>query len=486
MSSSSVWWRAALAVALMVGFYALAALVVFICWGGTWWLFTSAGRIPIKLIFFMVVGGGIVLWSVLPRWDSFEAPGPLLTAEKHPRLFEVIRAVAMRTGQPVPHEVYLVSDVNAFVANRGGIMGFGSRPVMGIGLPLLQGLSIAEMKAVIAHEFGHYVGGDTRLGPWIYKTRAAIARSVENLASAQSLLTFPFTLYMKLFLRVSHAVSRHQEFQADRVSAEVTSPADAGRALRRVHAIAPAYDLYWRSEVVPVIDGGFRPPLAGGFVSFLDVPRHREIVEESLRTVPEENADPYDTHPPLSQRLAALGAPDEAPPVHPDEAAVSLLGDLGAAEEALVASLLQPGVTLAALGWDDVGARVYAAGWREAVQGEAPLGGVKLAEVRSFVLDPMRFVSLLAPDATGVTEAQAIAFTRGRAGVIVALALVRAGWAVHTAPGRSVEFRRGATTIDLDELMKSVDGPVEAWTARLAELGVDATMQQMTGRQLAA
>ena len=39
------------------------------------------------------------------------------------------------TAQTMPEEVYVVNAVNAFVAQRGGIMGIGSRRVMGIGLP---------------------------------------------------------------------------------------------------------------------------------------------------------------------------------------------------------------------------------------------------------------------------------------------------------------------------------------------------------------
>jgi Zn-dependent protease with chaperone function len=84
----------------------------------------------------------------------------------------------------MPAHVYLVSDVNAFVTQRGGIMGIGSRRVMGIGLPLLRTLQVDELRAVLAHEMGHFYGGDTKLGPWIYKTRGALARTVVNLAKA--------------------------------------------------------------------------------------------------------------------------------------------------------------------------------------------------------------------------------------------------------------------------------------------------------------
>ena len=91
----------------------------------------------------------------------------------------------------MPEEIYLVSDFNAWVANRGGVMGFGSRRVMGVGLPLLQILTVSQFRAVLAHEFGHYYGGDTKLGPWVYKTRGTIGRTIGNLSQHSSLLQKP-------------------------------------------------------------------------------------------------------------------------------------------------------------------------------------------------------------------------------------------------------------------------------------------------------
>jgi heat shock protein HtpX len=44
----------------------------------------------------------------------------------------------------MPAEFYVVDDVNAWVAERGGVLGIGGRRVMGIGLPLLQALSVSE------------------------------------------------------------------------------------------------------------------------------------------------------------------------------------------------------------------------------------------------------------------------------------------------------------------------------------------------------
>ena len=140
----------------------------------------------------MIAGGGLILWSIIPRPDRFVPPGPRLGEEDQPRLFQVIREVAEQTGQAMPADVFLVFDMNAWVAQRGGVMGIGSARVMGLGIPLLQYLTLPELKAVLAHEFGHYHGGDTKVGPWIYKTRAAIGRTVEYLDAKAGLLYKPF------------------------------------------------------------------------------------------------------------------------------------------------------------------------------------------------------------------------------------------------------------------------------------------------------
>jgi heat shock protein HtpX len=42
---------------------------------------------------------------------------------RHPQLFAEIDGVARATGQAMPADVYLVPDVNAWVAQRGGMMG---------------------------------------------------------------------------------------------------------------------------------------------------------------------------------------------------------------------------------------------------------------------------------------------------------------------------------------------------------------------------
>jgi Zn-dependent protease with chaperone function len=210
--------RALLAVALMIGFYALAITLV----AALLVLPAITPHFPIRLLVMCWLGAGVVLWSIVPRIDRFKPPGLRLDAQTQPRLFGEIESIASATDQPMPREIYLVSGVNAFVAQRGGMMGLFSKRVMGVGLPLVATLSSAELRAVLAHEFGHFHGGDTALGPWICNTRAMLSRTIENLEHGEHyFLDRPFRWYGEMFLRVTQAISRRQEFAADALAARV-------------------------------------------------------------------------------------------------------------------------------------------------------------------------------------------------------------------------------------------------------------------------
>src|SRR4051794_34233265 len=112
--------RAALAIALMVSFYLLALGVA----SGLLWIAyidVAHTRHPAaRLVGFCIAGAASVLWAIVPRRDRFEAPGPRVTEQEQPELFKLIHDVARATSQAMPHDVYLLNDVNAFVAQRGG------------------------------------------------------------------------------------------------------------------------------------------------------------------------------------------------------------------------------------------------------------------------------------------------------------------------------------------------------------------------------
>jgi heat shock protein HtpX len=178
------------AIAMVIGSYLFVLLLAAACVYLPYLILANSDSFSpqIGLLFlFGIVIAVAMLWSLIPRRDKFEAPGMLLDHETQPRLFSELESIASALNETLPSEVYLIGAPNAFVADRGGVMGFGSRRIMGLGLPLLSLLTVSQFRAVLAHEFAHYYGGDTSLGPWVYKTKSSIVRIFENIGSVGEL-----------------------------------------------------------------------------------------------------------------------------------------------------------------------------------------------------------------------------------------------------------------------------------------------------------
>jgi heat shock protein HtpX len=465
--------RAALAILLMVSFYALALSVS----AGLLWLayadVVHTRHTAWRLVAFCVAGAASVLWAIIPRPDRFEAPGPEITEQDHPELFGVIREVAAATSQPIPAEVYLLNDVNAFVAQRGGFMGHGSRRVMGLGLPLMEALTVDEFKGVLAHEFGHYHAGDVALGPWIHKTRSAIGRTLQHLDD--NVLRYIFQGFGTLFLRVTHAVSRRQEFIADEVAARVVGGNAMSSGLRKVNAASFAYQNYWYAELTPVMQAGFCPPVTAGFGRYMERPALSHLFEALMQHEETQGkTDPFDTHPSLRDRVAALRA-QPSMPAHDARPASLLLRDVEQWERRVLGALSAHFAALKPVDWSRVSDTVYRPLWRQRIEQHGSL-------LREFTIasPPAQRETLIRIGRSIVraNDAPDEACLGAAWQLIVAgfsLALEPHGWDADTSPGEEVTLRRGSDELrPWSELSELVNGSktLEAWHMRVSLLGI--------------
>jgi heat shock protein HtpX len=211
--------RALLALLLTVAFYVLALVLAagLVAIPVAEWVLLH--RVTPLIALGAAITAAVIVWSILPRRLPPPPPGLRLDPAANGRLFAELRDVAELVREPMPVEVSLDLTVGAGVAQRGGVLGIGGRRVMVLGLPLLQVLRITELKAVIAHEFGHYLRGDTRLAPWVYRTNVTILSTRERVARYSDLVHWPFSLYAGLFQRVTMSISRRQEVLADELAA---------------------------------------------------------------------------------------------------------------------------------------------------------------------------------------------------------------------------------------------------------------------------
>jgi Zn-dependent protease with chaperone function len=444
--------RAALAVALWAGFWALGAAVV-----------AALAAVPVTQLrysngpdFGGLAAGALacaVVWALRPRgWFARrpkDADHPLEPGA-FPALHALAARVASRCGARPPDVLLLMSGAQAFIRVDRRWLGLRRRRTIGIGLPLFAFLSEAELASVVAHELGHQRGGDLALGPWVHRTRRSIAAAVDELDGSAFLLDAPFRAYGALFLRVSAAVSREQELAADASAAAACGAGSTASALRKLEALGPLWEAYLDLDVIRAVNRGARVPIIDGFRAFVAAPCHRPEVTEYVRAARERPPAVGDTHPPTEERIAAL---EESPPRTPPSAlagedCLHLLGGVDVAERAFYERFTTG--PLPAFRWDDLGRDLLAPAIAKA------LSGGPLDPHRSPLTDLPRHVA----DAEGIRD------RLGRGGVsflspeakrregrrIVAdwltAALAARGFTPEVRPGEELVVRRDGAELE--------------------------------------
>ena len=191
-----------------------------------------------------------------------------ITADEQPQLINFLYRLADEAGAPRPHRVFLSGRVNAAVFYDLTLLNllFPSKKNLEIGLPLVNGLTLGELKAVLAHEFGHFRQGSMAVGRWVYvaqqvathiiQERDILDRFLSGLSrfdiriawvgwilrlivwALRAILDTAFSLVVL----AQRSLSREMEFHADLVSVSLTGSDALVHALHRLHAADDAWD----------------------------------------------------------------------------------------------------------------------------------------------------------------------------------------------------------------------------------------------------
>jgi hypothetical protein len=283
-----------------------------------------------------------------------------------------------------------------------------------------------------------------------------------------------------MFLRITHAVSRRQEFVADELAARAVGSKPLIDGLRTVHGVAPAFQAYWFNECAPVLNAGFRPPLVEGFEKFVQAGQIAEAIDKHLdEQLKTEKADPYDTHPPLKERIAAVANIPAGDVAGDDPLALSLLENLPALENELLAVLAgaEKAAALKSIHWNEVCTQVYLPQWLALVKANAAaLSGIIPESLPQWAADVKGFGKRFV-DSSGakVTEENAEAMAGAVVGVALAVLLVNRGGKPDASPGKSVSVTSGAIVLEPFGVMQSLatgKTTAEAWQRQCAELGI--------------
>lgn len=279
-------------------------------------LIAVAGLLALGAVAAIVMG----LVKRPPEAEPLEAER--LAEADAPGLWRRVRELATRLGAAPPTAIVAGIDDNFFVTEQATRLAGGEvvdGRVLFVSLPLLRVLEPSEADAIFGHELAHFHGGDTaasaRLAPELRRFHAYWS------SLAASGLTAPASYVMRLYRAVFELAlakeQRRREFQADAEAARLTSPGDLARSLVkltgyssfRAHTEQALFD----ARAIHAEGLSLRRRIDEGLAAHAASQGFLEALAE--REVPH----PFDTHPPLLERAAAVGA-DVRP-----EAAAALL-----------------------------------------------------------------------------------------------------------------------------------------------------------------
>lgn len=267
-----------------------------------------------------------------------------VTESECPKLFQLIRDLSRTTGFRMPRHVYLTTDTDAKVFYN---IGFWSiflpvRKNLEIGLGIFNSTTVQEVKAILAHEFGHFgqrsmkVGSavsvtskvlynlictddfvDRTLSRWrdsVYGTRKILA----SLAYALTSIVRNVTVHVFVFVqRGDRKLAQLMEFAADGVACQCAgSKAFISAMCKRNllsacdrHRLRPFLNTCLAANMLP--DNYFMAHAAMveelsesegwpqfGVNDFVEKPFDFGIAESRIKFV-----DAYSTHPALEDRL---------------------------------------------------------------------------------------------------------------------------------------------------------------------------------------
>lgn len=305
-----------------------------------------------------------------------------VTREEQPRLFEFIDRLADEARAPRAHRVFLSPRVNAAVFYDLSLLNLivPSKKNLEIGLGLVNTVPLGELKAVLAHEFGHFAQRSMAVGRWVYISqqiaghivarRDVLDKLLQQLSRLDlriawigwvlSLTVWSIRSLMDILFRgvvlAQRALSRQMEFQADLVAVSLTGSDALIHALHRLGAADDAWDktlsfangelahkrgvkdlFAVQTRVIERMREILGQPNYGG------VPPMPETSRERHRVFKDEMAQPprmWSTHPPSCDR--EKNAKQRYVPASVDErSAWELFADAGAVRERMSAHVLR-------------------------------------------------------------------------------------------------------------------------------------------------
>jgi Zn-dependent protease with chaperone function len=305
---------------------------------------------PIGLL---IMAAGSVWGVAIGAWRLLVPPRPrpagaMLTRNDCPRLWAVVDKVAADSGTSTAQTVVLTPDASIAVWEDGSLpavlSGDGRRHIQ-VGLSAIHDMTICEFMAILRHEFAHFANRDTRWGSFTHAMGQALVSAFAATPGLSSLARgfswvrlvvaanpawFVYAVFIRLFFRSTGGFSRLGEILADRDAILYAGGGPFARGLTKVIVNDAVFSKWAESNAIKAaLSPGSVIGIAGAVsvaVRGMD-PAESERVRDEAFATSRLRAGPYDSHPPLTVRLALARSMPEEIFADTGEPAWSLLDD---------------------------------------------------------------------------------------------------------------------------------------------------------------
>jgi Zn-dependent protease with chaperone function len=289
-------------------------------------LLTLVGLLVLLVVFShrinaLMVKLGILLiipvWMIMRSlWVTFPPPqGLKLDRHEVPHLFNLVDDLTAQLQAPQFHNILLTQEFNAAVDQipRLGVLGYSENYLI-LGLPLMQSLSLEQLKAVLAHELVHLSNRQSRSTAWIYRIRKTWMQIYERLHQndqheTSALFNRFFQWYWPAFNAYSFILARMNEYEADRYAAQLAGSRHVAEALVNTKVKARFLESSFWPPIYEKVGLQADPPdhVYSSMLSALHCPIAEAQIDQWLKQALTQKTNNSDTHPCLSDRLKSLG-----------------------------------------------------------------------------------------------------------------------------------------------------------------------------------